>query len=374
VVALSLLAYDIAEAGAPAIIATALSIKSAAYILGAPVGAALSGHVPRRPLLIGLDLVRAAAILALPLAQSLWQIYLAVLVFTAASAVFTPAYQALVPALLPDEKGYSLAVSKSRIAGELEGSVSPMIAATLLLVLSIRGLFLAAMIAFLCSALLIAGSRLPATERARDRTTWARLLQGARLLLGVPELRFLIPLNLVVAAGVAMVMVNTVVLVQAEYGYGPQATAVMLGVMGLGTVSGTLAMPAAVERRGLRPTMLGACGVLTVALALGPFADGVLALAGLWFAIGLGSGLALTPALLVIRRFAPPEEHAQLYATHFALTNASLLLGYTATGALAGAVEPEAAFAVLAAAALAASLVAARIWRAGSAPRPSPSE
>jgi predicted MFS family arabinose efflux permease len=374
VVALSLLAYDIAEAGAPAIIATALSIKSAAYILGAPVGAALSGHVPRRPLLIGLDLVRAAAILALPLAQSLWQIYLAVLVFTAASAVFTPAYQALVPALLPDERGYSLAVSKSRIAGELEGSVSPMIAAALLLVLSIRGLFLAAMIAFLCSAVLIAGSRLPATERDRDRATWARLLQGARLLLGVPELRFLIPLNLVVAAGVAMVLVNTVVLVQAGYGHGPQATAVMLGVMGLGTVSGTLAMPAVVERRGLRPTMLGACGVLTVALALGPLADGALALAGLWFAIGLGSGLALTPALLVIRRFAPPEDHAQLYATHFALTNACLLLGYTAAGALAATREPEAAFVLLALAALAASIVAARIWRAGGARRASQTE
>jgi predicted MFS family arabinose efflux permease len=369
VVALSLLAYDIAGTGAPAIIATALSIKSVAYILGAPVGAALSGHVPRRPLLIGLDLVRVAAILTLPLAQSLWQIYLAVLVFTVASALFTATYQAVVPTLIPDDLSYSFAISKSRIAGELEVTASPMIAAALLVVLSVRGLFVAAMAAFICSAVLIARTQLPSSERRRGEALRARLGRGARLLLGVPQLRFLIPVNFAVAAGIAMVMVNTVVLVQADYGSGPRTTAVMLGIMGLGTVSGALAMPATVARLGLRPTMLGACGLVIAALALGPFAGGLLGLSGIWFGIGLGAGLAVTPALMVIRRFTPPADQAQVYAAHFALTNASLLLGYAATGAISRILEPDSAFAILAALALAASLVAARVWRGEVAPR-----
>ena len=369
VVALSLLAYDIAGAGAPAIIATALSIKSVAYILCAPVGAVLSGHVPRRPLLIGLDLVRVAAILTLPLAQSLWQIYLAVLVFTVASALFTATYQAVVPTLISDERSYSLAVSKSRVVGELEGTASPMIAAALLVVLSVRGLFLAAMFAFICSAVLIARTRLPASERPRGEPVWARLGRGARLLLGVPQLRFLIPVNLAVATGIAMVMVNTVVLVQADYGSGPRTTAILLGVMGFGSVSGALAMPATVARFGLRRTMLSACGLVIAALALGPFAGGPLGLSGLWFGIGLGAGLAMTPALMVIRRYTPPADQAQVYAAHFALTNASLLLGYAATGAISGILEPDAAFASLAALAFAASLAAARVWRGEVAPR-----
>ncbi len=105
-------------------------------------------------MLIGLDLLRAGAILTLPFVTDLWHLYLAVFVFTAASAAFTPTYQALVPHLLPDPDDYARALAKSRVASELENAVSPMVAAALLLVLSYRGLFLAAMALFLLSIVL----------------------------------------------------------------------------------------------------------------------------------------------------------------------------------------------------------------------------
>lgn len=121
------------------VIATALSIKAFAYVVLAPLASALTGRLPRGRLLIGLDLVRAAAILALPFVDALWQLYAAVFVFAAASAAFTPSYQAMVPHLLPDPNDYARALSKSRIASELENALTPAVAAALLLVLSVRG-------------------------------------------------------------------------------------------------------------------------------------------------------------------------------------------------------------------------------------------
>ncbi len=59
-VALGLLAYDIAGAEAGAVLGTALAIKMIAYVGVAPVAAAFADRLPRRTMLVALDLVRAA--------------------------------------------------------------------------------------------------------------------------------------------------------------------------------------------------------------------------------------------------------------------------------------------------------------------------
>ena len=62
-VALGLLAYDIAGSDAGAVLGTALAIKMVAYVGIAPVATAFAEQLPRRALLVGLDLVRAAVAL-----------------------------------------------------------------------------------------------------------------------------------------------------------------------------------------------------------------------------------------------------------------------------------------------------------------------
>lgn len=65
-VALGLLAFDLAGADAGAVLGTALAIKMVAYVGIAPVAGAFVHLVPRRSLLVGLDIMRAAVALALP--------------------------------------------------------------------------------------------------------------------------------------------------------------------------------------------------------------------------------------------------------------------------------------------------------------------
>jgi hypothetical protein len=55
------------------VLGTALAIKMVAYVGVAPVAAAFAELVPRRAMLVGLDLVRAAVALALPFVGEVWQ-------------------------------------------------------------------------------------------------------------------------------------------------------------------------------------------------------------------------------------------------------------------------------------------------------------
>src|SRR5262249_28595293 len=74
-VALGLLAFKIAGESAGAVLGTALAIKMMAYVGIAPVAGALASHLPRRPFLVALDLVRALVAVALPFVTQVWQVY-----------------------------------------------------------------------------------------------------------------------------------------------------------------------------------------------------------------------------------------------------------------------------------------------------------
>ncbi|EMB4355599.1 MFS transporter, partial [Pseudomonas aeruginosa] len=126
-VALGLLAYELAGADAGAVLGTALAIKMLAYAGVAPVAQAFADRLPRRSLLVALDLVRAAVALCLPFVTEVWQIYLLIFVLQAASAGFTPTFQATIPDILPDEEDYTKALSLSRLAYDLESLISPML-------------------------------------------------------------------------------------------------------------------------------------------------------------------------------------------------------------------------------------------------------
>lgn len=122
-VALGLLAWDLAGGDAGQVLGTALAIKMVAYVTLAPVAAALNERVPRRALLVALDLVRAGGALALLFVSEVWQVHVLILLLQAASAGFTPTFQATIPDVLPDEAKYTRALS--RLAYDLESLLSP---------------------------------------------------------------------------------------------------------------------------------------------------------------------------------------------------------------------------------------------------------
>lgn len=103
-VALGLLAFDLAGQDAGAVLGTALAIKMIAYVGFAPVAAAFAERLPRRTILVALDLVRGGVAMFLPFVTEIWQVYVLIFILQSASAGFTPTFQATIPDVLSDER------------------------------------------------------------------------------------------------------------------------------------------------------------------------------------------------------------------------------------------------------------------------------
>ena len=236
-VALGLLAYDLAGPNAGAVLGTALMIKMVAYIGVGPIVNAFIDRLPRRALLISMDLVRAAVALLLPFVDQVWQVYVLIFVLQSASAAFTPTFQAAIPDILPDEKQYTRALSLSRLAYDLESLVSPMLAAALLTVISFHWLFAGTVVGFLASAALVVSVIVPQPKASGSRGgIYDRTTRGSRIYLKTPRLRGLLALNLVAAAAGAMVIVNTVVYVREFLGRPEDDVALALAAFGGGSM------------------------------------------------------------------------------------------------------------------------------------------
>ena len=361
-VALALLAYRLAGGDAGAVLGTAFAIKMAAYLGIAPIAAAFVERLPRRALLVGLDLARAAIVLGLPFVTEVWQIYVLIFTFQAASAVFTPTFQSTIPDLLPEEKDYTKALARARLAHDLENAASPLLSAALLTVINFRGVFITAVIGLLVSAALIIAVILPSPTAARRSDLRDRLTRGLRMFLATPRLRGLLALNLAVAAGIAMVTVNTVVVVQARFGLGEEATVLALATFGAGSVLAALLMPRLLEAMPDRTAMLAGAVLVAGGLLGGTMLPGYGLLLPLWFALGLGCSLAQTPAGGLLRRSGTREDRQYLYAAQFGLAHGCLLIIYPLAGWLGVGVGLKVDFAILGLIAAAAVAAAVRLW------------
>ncbi|MBA4788649.1 MAG: MFS transporter [Rhizobiales bacterium] len=361
-VALGLLAYDIAGADAGAVLGTALAIKMVAYVGVAPVAAAFAERLPRRTMLVCLDMVRAAVALCLPFVTEVWQVYALIFVLQSASAGFTPTFQATIPDVLPDEREYTRALSLSRLAYDLESVASPMLAAALLTLINFHSLFAGTAIGFLASAALVVSVALPSPKASERRGIYDRTTRGLRIYLATPRLRGLLALNLAVAAASAMVIVNTVVLVQAQFGLGQRSTALALAAFGGGSMIAALLLPRLLDDVPDRRAMLAGAGVLVAGLFVGVAVPSFVWLLPLWFALGLGYSLAQTPSGRLLRRSSMPEDRPSLFAAQFALSHVCWLITYPIAGWFGAKIGLPLTFAALGLLAAFSVLAAIRLW------------
>jgi MFS family permease len=366
-IALGLLAFEIAGGDAGVVVGIALTIKMAAYVGVAPLMAAVAGRVSRTWMLVGADLVRAGAALCLPLVSETWHIYLLIAVLQSASATFTPVFQAAIPDIVPDERQYTRALSLSRLAYDLEALLSPLLASALLVVVSYQDLFVSTALGFVVSGALVATVRIPTVAVPRTERFGERLTAGARVLWRRPDLRALLALNVVVAAGTAMVVVNTVVYAQGLLGRDQASVAILLASYGAGSMVVALALPRALDRRPERPVMLFGAAVVVMALVAAGVVTGTgtdawpLALAT-WLALGAGTALVLTPAARLLRDASDGTNRPSVFAAQFGFSHACFALTYPTAGFIGAAFGLPTAAAVFAVVALLATGVAARTW------------
>ena len=373
-VALALLAHDLAGGDAGLVLGTAFAIKMVAYVTVAPLASAFAERLPRRRLLVAFDLVRAAAALALPFVTAVWQIYLIIFILQAASAAFTPTFQATIPDVLPEEERYTRALSLSRLAYDLESLLSPILAALLLVFLSFDTLFAGTVVGFLASACLVVSVALPNPRPAAPRSFYDRTSRGIRIYLATPRLRGLLAFSMTVSAAGAMVLVNTVVIVRDGLGLSESAVAFAMAAFGAGSMVSALALPHLLDRLDDRPVMTaGALLMLTGLLGFAVWAmifddsQTDLMAVGLilaWPVVGLGYSAVLTPSGRLLRRSSQPEDRPAVFAAQFALSHGCWLITYPLAGWLMTVHGLLPALIVLAATAMLSLVLALRAWPA----------
>ncbi|MEZ5747615.1 MAG: MFS transporter [Paracoccaceae bacterium] len=369
-VALGLLAFDLAGDGAAMVLGTVFFIKMVAYVGIAPIAGAFADRVPRRALLVTLDLVRAGVALCLPFVTEVWQVYVLIFLLQSASAAFTPTFQATIPDVLPDEARYTRALSLSRLAYDLENIVSPTLAALLLAVMSYNSLFLGTVVGFAASAVLVVSVLLPSPKPSAPRGIYDRTTRGMRIYLATPRLRGLLALNLAAASAGAMVLVNSVVLVRSNLGLEASALAWTMFAFGAGSMLAALALPRLLDRVPDRSVMVGGAALMVLTLlglaaAVASAGLGWPYLLGAWLLVGLGYSAVLTPSGRLLRRSAHAEDRPALFAAQFALSHACWLLTYPLSGWLMTQFGPVVALVALASLATAGALAALRLWPSG---------
>lgn len=369
-VALGLLAFDLAGSDAGAVLGTALTIKMVAYVGVAPIVAALVERLPTKVVLVTADVIRALVALSLPFLTDIWQIYLLVFILQSASATFTPTFQAVIPAILPDEKDYTKALSLSRLAYDLEALVSPIVAAILLTVLSYNNLFLGTALGFILSATFVIRTALPArTQPTTVEKLWRRTTIGGRIFFRTPSLRFLMLMNLTVGASTALVLVNTVVYSRDVFGLSNSSLATALACYGAGSLLVAVNIPRLIDRFGDRRLMLtggalstlGLLGSVAMTIAAPTWAGAWWVLLALWALIGAGNSMISTPSSRLLVRASTDSTRGYIYTAQFSLSHACFLITYPLAGWL-GAVSLTAAAATLAAIAAGSTIAATRAW------------
>ncbi|MFD8716392.1 MFS transporter [Streptomyces anulatus] len=366
-VALGLLAYDLAGPSAGAVLGTALTIKMVMYVVIAPIAAAYVDRLPRRTLLTLLDAVRAVVVLALPFVTEVWHIYLLVGMLQAASAAFTPTFQAVIPDIVTEESAYVRALSASQVASTMESLLSPVLAAVALAFLSFDRLFLGTSAGFLLSALLVLSTRIPEARPNTHTQAWDRATAGIRTFLRTPRLRGIMALNLAVAAAGSIVVVNTVNYVRDELGGSQSAVAWMLAASGGGTLLAALALPRVLDRVAARTVMVTGAGVLVggTAAAVTLVAAGLTTWTGtaiVWALIGIGMALVITPTGKVLRASVEPNAIPGAFAAQFSLSHLAWLITYPIAGWLGTNAGFAAAWSALAVLAGAGAIGALLLW------------
>lgn len=367
-VALSLLAFRIGgtKSGGQ-VLGLVLALKMVAYVFLAPLAETLSEGLSRKRVMVSLDFGRMLLLLPMAFATEIWHIVALTFTFFALSAGFTPLFQSVVPDVLPDENDYTQALSWSRIAYTLEAVLSPVIAATLLNVVTGEALFYAAALAFLGSVLALAWTNLPKVLfKAREGPLLKRTGYGLWIHWQTPRLRGLVLLKFALSLAMAWVLVNSVVYAGARLGDADTFFPILMACYGAGAVLGAIIVPKILRISSERTAMFA--GTLGFAIAGAAFALfpplSVQALCLIWLVFGTASSLTLTPGGLVIAKSASSRDRPAVFAAQFSLSHAGWMLAYPLAGWLAGYTSLELSLLMLSILCASVAIAALLVWPA----------
>ncbi|WP_409483085.1 MFS transporter [Arsenicicoccus dermatophilus] len=350
---------------------------AAAAALALPLGPAIERR-RKRPVLVTADLVRAAALVSVPVAAALGiltypHLCLVGIATTVATIAFTTASGAHLKALVPadqrvaaasrlDGTSWAATVLGAPLGGLLIGWLG---ATATLAVDAVSYLVSAAGVGAIGSS----EPEPPARDAGRGRAT--EILAGWRHVGENPRLRALFVNAMVFGGAVMAASPLQAVLMLRDLGFAPWQYGLALGLPGLGGLLGAVLAPYLVARLGEHRVLLGAGAARTLWLApvalAPPGPAGVVTLVCADTALLLCAGV-FNPTFVSCRLRETGDDHLARVTAAWSITAKVVQPAFVlAGGVLAAVVGTRGAIGVAAALLLASAL--ALPWRSGRAPR-----
>ncbi|MBX9906196.1 MAG: MFS transporter [Burkholderiales bacterium] len=338
-------------ASAAAAIGNALMLRILAFMLFSQLAGVMADRVNRKKILIAADFIRFGLLALFPFTESVWQIYALIFSINAATAFFTPTFEAALPEVVGTEH-YVKALSFSRIATDVEAVAAPVLAGLLVSFVGLRWAFWFDAATYLASAGLVMlctiRLRPDKTEKLSLQTFFSELGSGTRILLRESSLRRALVLSFAEATAGAAAIVATVVYVRDVLLLGETGFILTMAALGLGSTVSALLLsqftgryesnsgsPAVLHGKRHRWTefALVAGGVLLGLLLLPGVWQPVIGLfAVLWFLNGAGQALIAISSSTLLAEHTKDSERGRVYAAYFAWTHGFWLITYPAIG------------------------------------------
>lgn len=362
-VALVILVYELTRSGLH--VAGTVAFEIVPVLLLAPLAGAVADRLPKRRVMIGADLARAALLIALVFGpHRLAVIYAVAFGLAAGSVFFNPASSALVPTLVNEDQLVS-ANSALWSAAVISQIVLAPVAGLMIVAVGPRPAFAINAGSFVVSALLLRA--LPADASVERRGRWRRdVVEGFALLRTEPLVRLLGIVQCLAALSAGATSALLVVLAQRRLGLSASGFGLLLSAIGIGAAIGPVFLRVLrVREPSLRwlfgPYALrGGVDIVLSATRTPVIAAPMLGVYG----VGTSSGMVMCQTVLQSRL--SPALRGRAFALLDVIWQASRLMSLTAGGMLADVVGIQAVYlagGLLLLAAAAAGVLGARAAR-----------
>jgi putative nucleotidyltransferase with HDIG domain len=345
----------------PRFVALAFIVQALGTVAISSIVGGLTDRVPRRGLVISLELARAAMLLATPFligAHSRWWLIYPVLVFLACvNAIVQPARQAAIPTLVPAGqvgKANAIVAATSMLAGAIGFGLAGAILAlspakstpNMLFVADAMTFVLAAAIVFSIPSL--GGGTSQASVSGALRRSWAIVAARPHLVIGTLA-AFFIPISF--PALLALAYQSNIVGSRAAANGGQTYSTLEL-LISVGIFVGSIA----VARIGAIGTMrtVGAglflTGVFSIVIAMSsslPMHPQIMWIAIALFIASIGNPIYAVANQTAILEAADPSNRGSVMATRFGLVQTATVIGAAAGGLITASYSPLVAYGVL---------------------------
>jgi MFS family permease len=321
------------------------------YVLFGAVAGVAVDRLDKRRLMIAVDLIRAALVLAVPLVagRSLPAVFILSFAISTASVFFDPAKLAILPEIVPP--GRLLRANSLLSTGEnLTEILGWAFAGLLLASVSTSLAFQLDAVTFAVSAVALLLMRYRAPVRAAAvntaRAYWGELREGIRFLGSDRGLRTNTIMIVVCVAGLGAAYPLTFLFAVDVLDGGAGAFGALEAAVGAGFLAGSLTLVALASRVQKGRAMILGLAVMGACLALVATTESVWVAAVPFVIFGIANAVVLIAIDTYLQQRVPQGMRGRVLGTRFTLTQGMYALSVLVGGALAGLIDVRVLFIV----------------------------